>query len=86
MVIALLLRPGKTIADVEQAFASDDQSAPPPVDFEKALSTEVLDTGGSEYVHWDLAPGKYALLCFMSDRTGGAPHFMNGMLQELDIA
>jgi plastocyanin len=86
MVLAVPLLPGKTIADVKQAFASNDQSAPPPVDFEKAVSTEVLDTGGTEYVHWNLAPGKYALLCFMSDRTGGAPHFMNGMLQELDVA
>jgi uncharacterized cupredoxin-like copper-binding protein len=86
MVLALPLLPGKTIADVKQAFTSDDQNTPPPVDFEKALSTEVLDTGGSEYVHWNLAPGKYALVCVMSDRSGGAPHFMNGMLQELDVA
>lgn len=86
MVLAVPLLPGKTIADVKQALTSNDQTTPPPVDFEKGVSTEVVDTGQSEYVHWNLAPGKYALLCFMNDRTGGAPHFMTGMLQELDIA
>jgi plastocyanin len=86
MVLAAPMQPGKTLDDVKAAFASDDQQAPPPVDFDKAVGTEVVDPGQSVFVHWNLSPGKYAMLCFLNDHAGGPPHFTIGMLQEIDIA
>ncbi|HEY7137724.1 MAG TPA: hypothetical protein VIB48_21905 [Acidimicrobiia bacterium] len=85
MVLAAPMQPGKTLADVKTAMSSDNQSAPPPIDFEKAVGAEVVDPGQSVFVHWNLSPGKYAMLCFLNDHTGGPPHFTMGMLQELDI-
>ena len=32
-----------------------------------------------------LDQGSYVFLCFINDRTGGAPHFTKGMLQQVDI-
>jgi hypothetical protein len=86
LAFAAPIADGKTLDDVKAAFSSDDQSAPPPVDFEKAVETDAIDPGGSIFVNWNLPSGKYALICFMTDRAGGPPHFMNGMLQELDIS
>jgi hypothetical protein len=85
MVLAAPMQPGKTLADVKTAMSANDQSAPPPIDFEKAVSAEVVDPGQSVFVHWNLSPGKYAMLCFLNDHTGGPPHFTMGMLQEVDI-
>ena len=34
----------------------------------------------------DLPAGKYAFMCFMTDRAGGAPHAMQGMVQEINIS
>jgi hypothetical protein len=33
----------------------------------------------------DLAPGRYAFLCFLPDATDGKPHFAHGMVQELEL-
>ncbi len=80
--------PGKTIADVKQAFAQEGRpSGPPPVDFENGANTGVLD-GDTEQVA-DLVlrkPGKYAVVCFLTDRNGkGKPHLAEGMLEEVDV-
>lgn len=86
MVIAAPIAAGKTLDDVKQAFASENgPQGPPPVDFEKAVGTEVVDPGRSLVTTWNLTSGKYAMLCFMTDHAGGPPHFMSGMLQEVDI-
>ena len=46
---------GKTIEDVEKAFAS--QKGPPPVDFEKGLNTQVIDGGIAQNIELDLEAG-----------------------------
>jgi uncharacterized cupredoxin-like copper-binding protein len=87
MVLAAPIAEGKTIEDVKASFTSQEESqGPPPVDFEKAVSTEVIDPGVRLITTWDLAPGKYAFICFMTDHAGGPPHFMSGMLQEVDVS
>ena len=85
MVLAAPLQPGKTIDDVKAAMASESPSGPPPMDFDKAVGAEVIDPGQSLFVNWDLAAGKYVMICFMTDHAGGPPHFVNGMIQELDV-
>jgi hypothetical protein len=85
-VVAFPIAPGKTIADVRQAFASRNPSGPPPLDFANGTSTEVLDAGRSLVTTLTLKKGSYALLCFLNDRDETKPHFMEGLLTKVDIS
>lgn len=86
--IAFPIAEGKTFADAQAAFTSEEEpTGPPPVDFERAVGTAVLGPGGTQVVTWDLEPGSYALVCFMPDyEIPGPPHMAKGMLQELTIS
>jgi len=79
--------PGKMIGDVEKAFTEEGSSGPPPVDFAGAAGTAVID-GDAEMVT-DLVirkPGKYAVVCFLTDRDGkGKEHLAEGMLEEVVV-
>lgn len=86
MVIAMPITEGKTIADVKAAFADQNSTAPPPVDFEKATGSEVIDNGKALVTKMTFQKGSYVFMCFVSDRTGGAPHFAKGMMQEVKVA
>jgi hypothetical protein len=86
LLVAVPIVPGKTIDDVRQALSSQDSSAPPPVDFEKATGSEVLDGGKSLVTRMTFERGSYAFICFLNDRAGGPPHFTLGMLQEVKVA
>lgn len=78
---------GKTIKDVEAAFASGEEpQGPPPVDFENGVGTAVIDGGIAQNISLELKPGKYAVVCFISDREGGKPHAEEGMIKELTIS
>jgi len=84
--IAFPIAPGKTFAEVKKVFASDGPpTGPPPVIEDKITGTSVLDGGLSQVTELDLIPGKYALVCFISDRKGGPPHVAKGMITEADI-
>ncbi len=82
-IVAAPLNEGATIEDVER-FAQDE-SGPPPIDFEQVVSTAVLEGGDSQVVDLPFEPGEYALLCFISDREGGPPHVAKGMVAEATI-
>lgn len=85
-VVAAPIEPGNTIEDVEQAVMSEGQpEGPPPVDFSKEVATSVVAGGDSQVVDLDLVSGKYALLCFISDREGGPPHVAQGMIAEVEV-
>jgi len=85
-VIAMPFAKGATLADVKKAFASEEEpQGPPPVDFEKGVSTAVIDGGQSQVVDLDFQKGKYALVCFITNREGGPPHVAMGMIDELDV-
>lgn len=73
-----------TIEEVEQGFAS--KGGKPPVEEEGIQSaTAVLEGGESQLTEIDLEPGRYAFLCFISDRQGGPPHVTKGMVKEVEI-
>jgi hypothetical protein len=77
---------GVTIKEVEEAFAAEEEPAgPPPVDFRNAVGTTVIDGGIAQNISLDLKAGKYAVVCFISDRAGGEPHAAKGMLKELTV-
>ncbi len=77
---------GKTIADVEAAFGSDEPpKGPPPVDFSKIVGTQVIDGGIAQNIELDLPAANYAVVCFIQDRKGGKPHVEKGMIDELTV-
>jgi hypothetical protein len=73
----------KTIADVRKAFASE--KGPPPVDFENGVGTTVIDGGIAQNIELELKAGRYAVICFLSDRKGGKSHAEQGMMKELTV-
>jgi plastocyanin len=85
-VIAAPYEPGATAAEVREAFKREQGGAEPPLDFENPSSTARIDGGTEQITELDLEkPGKYALLCFVSDRKGGPPHVAQGMIAEITV-
>lgn len=80
--LAMPIRKGFTLADVRKAVREEEGSGPDPVVERDAVSTGILDGGGSQVVELDLKKGSYALLCFVPDRKGGPPHAFMGMVSE----
>jgi hypothetical protein len=80
---AFPLLPGRTIEDVK-AFVKTEKGKP-PVNFNQEVVTTILEGGTSQLVNLELEPGKYALLCFISDREGGPPHAVKGMVSEANV-
>lgn len=86
----LPMAPGATLDQVKEALASQGpppEGVQPPVDFQKATGLEVI-APGNKLVQQSLTleKGSYVVLCFISDRAGGPPHFTKGMIQQLDIS
>ena len=44
-----------------------------------------IDPGHEAYVHLDLQPGRYGLMCFLADPITLSPHFARGMWMDLDV-
>lgn len=81
-VIIYKLNDGKTVDDAT-AFLAAPSGAPP---FVPAGGVVGVGPKQVNYVPLDLAPGKYALLCFMPDPTKqNAPHALEGMVKEITI-
>jgi hypothetical protein len=86
--VILPITPGATSAEVREFLASDEgegPEGPPPVDFEGAAFTAVIDGGIKQVTRIPMKAGKYALTCFISDRSGGAPHVAKGMITEIEV-
>ncbi|MDQ4048705.1 MAG: hypothetical protein M3131_04885, partial [Actinomycetota bacterium] len=83
-VLAPIIK-NKTFNDVKRFATSDEESGPPPVDFEGQFISGVIDGGKKQLMRLDLKVGRYALFCFVSDRAGGPPHVTTGMLAELAV-
>jgi plastocyanin len=84
-VIAVHYGPGATLAKVRKAFRSEG-GAEPPLDFENTSYTARIAGGTKQITELALdKPGRYALLCFVSDRKGGPPHVAQGMIAEVTV-
>jgi hypothetical protein len=81
-LLAAPLLGDKTAKDVEAAFKSEGK---PPFDEEGFLSTAVVEGGEGQLVTLDLKPGRYVLFCFITDRQGGPPHALKGMVDEVEV-
>ena len=87
-VIAFPYTKGSTLAKIKKAFKEEEEgppSGPPPVDFENGVGTAVLEGGDKQVAPLELKAGKYALVCFISDRKGGPPHVAKGMISEATV-
>jgi hypothetical protein len=72
-----------TAEEVEAAFK--EEKGPPPLIEKGTQATAVLEGGEGQLVTLDLEPGRYALYCFITDRTGGPPHALKGMVDEVEV-
>ena len=80
-VLVVKLAPGKRAADVVAWV--DKQEGPPPA--QPVGGTTGIAQHGWNDVALDLAPGDYALICFIPDAKDGKPHFVHGMMKELRV-
>jgi hypothetical protein len=62
-------------------------NAPPPsyVDQSSLVQTAALDGGKSLTTPLTFAAGRYVFFCPLTDRNGGKPHFLEGMLKKVTI-
>jgi hypothetical protein len=72
------LKPGMTAEDVETYIKTE--KGPSPIVESKAFNTAIVSGGESEVVDLRFDSGDYALLCFVTDRAGGPPHALKGMV------
>jgi len=85
-LIAVPYKPGATLGAVRKAFRRGQTGAEPPLDFEHTSYSARIDGGTKQITELQLdKPGKYALLCFVSDRKGGPPHVAQGMIAEATV-
>ena len=83
-IIAVPIIGDASIGDVK-SFVKTEKGKP-PIAFEQEQSTAVLEGGTSQITTLDLKkPGRYALLCFITDRQGGPPHAAKGMVSEVEV-
>lgn len=61
------------------------QGAPPIPEDENAVYSTVIEGGAEQNLEMTLAPGRYALLCFVANREGGLPHVALGMAREVEV-
>lgn len=79
------LLPGKTVADFAQWIEGGFQG-PPPVDFDRAVSSGVLDSGRVMSLKYRLPPGNYILACFWPDPDEQmTPHALMGMYRQIRL-
>ncbi len=74
--------PGRAAADVAKWVAH--MQGPPPAHFLGGVTA--IAPGQTNVLTLSLAPGRYALLCFVPDAKDGKPHAMHGMMRDLEIA
>jgi plastocyanin len=62
----------------DEQIASDlsSEGEPQYIDFPNGTGTMVLAPGQEQVTDLTLKPGKYVMVCFISDKAGGPPHFM----------
>lgn len=82
-LIASKLIDDSTAEDVEEFFKTE--KGPPPLSEKGTRSTAVIEGGEGQVVTLDLEPGRYAFYCFITDRQGGPPHALKGMVDEIEV-
>ncbi len=82
-LLASRLTGDSTAEDAEQFFKTE--KGKPPLEDKGTQATAVLEGGESQLVTLNLKSGRYVLYCFISDRAGGPPHVVKGMVDEVEV-
>ncbi|MCA1572601.1 MAG: hypothetical protein LC798_20345 [Chloroflexi bacterium] len=82
---AVPYKPGATLKQVREYFRTQKGDAPLVEDPDAETISAVLDGGRTQVIQLHLKKGKYALGCFIPDRTGGPPHASKGMISEVTV-
>jgi hypothetical protein len=77
------LKGDTTVDDVKRFLKAE--KGKPPFEGSDVRSTAAVEGGDSQLLELDLKPGRYVLLCFISDRQGGPPHALKGMVGEVEV-
>jgi hypothetical protein len=73
-----------TVDDIKKELESN--APPKSIDFESSVDTAILDGEKSEVTQLNLKPGRYAAICFLTDRDEtDKPHFEQGLLDEVEV-
>jgi hypothetical protein len=83
-MIAAKLTDGSDAKDVE-GFFKNPKGKTPPIEEGGIQTTAVIEGGESQLVSFELERGKYAFYCFITDREGGKPHALKGMVDEIEV-
>ncbi len=84
-VVALKMVGDATLDDVKSYYENFGGGGKSPVEESPGAGTAVIEGGESQVSTIDLDQGRYALVCFISDRQGGPPHVAKGMLEEVEV-
>jgi hypothetical protein len=76
------LEKGKTPLEVAQ-WAEAAKGPPPAMPLGGSSG---MPKGAVAYIPVDLAPGEYALLCFIPDWKDGKPHYVHGMMKAFTVS
>lgn len=76
------LAKGRTIADAKRFFGPKAPAGPPPVDFAGVTGTAAIEGGSAQIAQLRLRAGRYAVVCFLTNRKGGKEHVARGQVNE----
>lgn len=79
--VVIRLDQGKTVSDMRDALK---QPGPPPPWAHTVGGPNPSDPGGISEATLTLAPGRYAVVCFIPS-PGGPPHFAKGMIAGFEV-
>lgn len=80
---AVKIKGNPSLAAIKKALSSN--KPPAFADLSTYTQSAILDGGRSEVTTMTFTPGTYVLFCPLSDRDGGKPHFMEGMLAKVTV-
>ena len=75
---------GKTVADLEAGIKAMKPGTPPPGWAIPVGGPNAIAPGNTSELTMDIAPGNYAIVCFIPDAKG-VPHAMLGMVKGLTV-
>lgn len=81
-MLIVKLAPGKTAMEFVN-WAEKMQGPPPAMPMGGSTA---MAKGGVAYLPIDLAPGEYALICFIPDAKDGKPHVAHGMVKSFTVS
>jgi hypothetical protein len=81
----VLVRLGEGVTGKQVVAAEMGQIKGPRPSYTFVGGVAPMEAGRHAYIHANLRPGNYALICFIPDAKDGKPHLAHGMLKEIKV-